>query len=62
MSLKSVLNSSNSVDPDKMQCLVAFHLGLHCLPKYKFKGVFSIQRVNREKNNINELWKVETAD
>ena len=56
------LNSANSVDPDKMQFLVAFHVGLHCLPKYPFKGVSSIQRVNREKNYINELWKVEIAD
>ena len=26
----------NSVDLDKVLTLVAFHLGLHCLPKYQF--------------------------
>ena len=25
---------ANSVDPDEMQHTAAFHLGLHCLPKY----------------------------
>ena len=25
---------ANSVDPDEMSPCVAFHLGLHCLPKY----------------------------
>ena len=27
---------ANSADPDEMQHNVAFHLGLHCLPKYPF--------------------------
>ena len=30
--------SSNSVDPDKMPLYAAFHLGLHCLQKYSFRG------------------------
>ena len=28
----------NSVDPDEMPHSVAFHLGLHCLPKHMFTG------------------------
>ena len=27
-----------SVDPDEMQHFAAFHLGLHCLQKYSFRG------------------------
>ena len=29
---------ANSVDLDEMQHHAAFHLGLHCLPKYLFRG------------------------
>ena len=29
---------ANSVDPDEMPHSVAFHQGLHCLPKYLFMG------------------------
>ena len=36
--LKVVLILANSEDPDDMQQYAAFHLGLHCLPKYLFKG------------------------
>ena len=28
---------ANSADPDEMQHDAAFHLGLHCLPKYPFR-------------------------
>ena len=28
----------NSVDPDEMPHYAAFHLGLHCLSKYPFRG------------------------
>ena len=28
----------NSSDSDEMQHHAAFHLGLHCLPKYSFSG------------------------
>ena len=37
LSLNIVFVSANSVDPDEMQHDMAFHLGLHCLPKYAFK-------------------------
>ena len=37
LSLKIVLTSANSEDPDEMQHSAAFHLGLHCLPKYQFR-------------------------
>ena len=30
--------SVNSVDPDEMPHKAAFHLGLHCFPKYPFRG------------------------
>ena len=33
MSLKIVFTSANSAGPDEMPPWVAFHLGLHCLPK-----------------------------
>ena len=38
LSLKIVLIIANSVDSDEMQHNAAFHLGLHCLPKYLFRG------------------------
>ena len=30
---------ANSADPDEMPPYAAFHLGLHCLPKYLFTGI-----------------------
>ena len=30
---------ANSAGPDEMQHCAAFHLGLHCLPKYPFWGL-----------------------
>ena len=38
LSLKLVLTLANSADPDEMQHTAAFHLGLHCLSKYPFRG------------------------
>ena len=38
LSLKIVLTTAKSVDTDEMPHFVAFHLGLHCLPKYLFRG------------------------
>ena len=38
MSLKNDLTSAKSVDPDEMPFYVTFHLGLHFLPKYPFRG------------------------
>ena len=38
LSLKVVLILPNSTDPDEMQHYAAFHLGLHCLSKYPFRG------------------------
>ena len=38
LSLKFVLILANSADPDEMHLYAAFHLGLHCLPKYPFRG------------------------
>ena len=36
--LKIFFTFTNSVDPDEMQYYASFHLGLHCLPKYLFRG------------------------
>ena len=30
---------TNSADSDEMQHYAAFHLGLHCLQKYSFRGL-----------------------
>ena len=38
MSPKDILILANSTDHDEMQHNAAFHLGLHCLPKYPFMG------------------------
>ena len=40
-----------------MLLIAAFHLGLHCLPKYPFR-VFSIQRVNEESFHVNGVSKI----
>ena len=34
--LNSNFALANSVDPDEMQQHAAYHVGLHCLPKYPF--------------------------
>ena len=36
--MKVVLILKKSADPDEMQHHAAFHMGLHCLPKYPFRG------------------------
>ena len=38
LSLNVVLILANSADPDEMQHYAAFLLGLHFLPKYRFRG------------------------
>ena len=39
MSLNIVLILASSADPDEITPhYAAFHLGLHCLPKYLFRG------------------------
>ena len=38
LSLKIDFALANSADLDKMLPYAAFHLGLHCLPKYLFTG------------------------
>ena len=35
---EGVVIKANSADPDETQQHAAFHLGLHCLPKYLFWG------------------------
>ena len=39
LTLEIILIIANSGDPDEMQHCAAFHLGLHCLPKYPFRGL-----------------------
>ena len=36
--MKFVLILENSADPDEMQHYAAFHLALHCLQEYPFRG------------------------
>ena len=36
--LKIFFTLTNSVNPDEMQHTAAFHLGLHCLQMYSFRG------------------------
>ena len=43
ISLKIVFALANSVDTDEMQHYVAFHRGLHCLPKYAFRSHWYIK-------------------
>ena len=38
LSMKIVLILANGEGSDEMQHYAAFHLGLHCLPKYPFRG------------------------
>ena len=38
ISLKIDFVVANSADPDEMSHYAAFHLGLHCLPKYLFRS------------------------
>ena len=41
LSLKIDFVSANSEDPDEMPHNAAFHLDLHCLPNYLFRGLRS---------------------
>ena len=34
---------ANNVDPYEMPHCVPFHMGLHCLPKYSFRGFWFTQ-------------------
>ena len=36
--MKIIFILAKSAGPDEMQHIMAFHLGLHCLPKYPLKG------------------------
>ena len=38
LTLKIIFVLAKSVDPDEMPHYAAFHLGLHCLPKYAFRS------------------------
>ena len=38
-SLKIDFILANNADPNEMLPYVAFHLGLHCLPKYMFTSI-----------------------
>ena len=37
---------TNSEDPDEMPHYAAFHLGLHCLPRYPFRGGFECELIS----------------
>ena len=46
-----------SVDPDEMQHYAAFHLGLHYLQKYSFRGS-QRQRVFLQHSSCNQLFSI----
>ena len=52
MCLKIVLIFANSTDSDEMLPYAAYHLGLHCLPKYLFTDKVSVSRMKRVKHSI----------
>ena len=41
LSPKIVLTSASSANPDEMPPYVAFHLALHCLPKYLLTDILN---------------------
>ena len=45
--LKIFITFTNIEDQGEMQHYAAFHLGLHCLQKYLFRGFSEFQRVKR---------------
>ena len=49
-SLLAVFILANSVDPDEMWCFAAFHLGLHCLPKYEGHPISSLTMASYLRN------------
>ena len=51
LSLKAALILANSAGPDEMQHHAAFHLGLHCLPKYPFRGIQRVNKVDLSKDD-----------
>ena len=53
LSLKIYFVPANSADPDEMPHDAAFHLGLHCLPKYQFWGVSGLKGLNMHVNLSN---------
>ena len=46
-SVKIVLASVKNEDPKGMQHYASFHLGLHYLPKYPFRGFKNINQAGR---------------
>ena len=46
LSLKVIVTLTNIADPGEMQHYAAFHLGLHCLPKYPFRGFRYTQMIS----------------
>ena len=50
-SLKIHFVLANNADPDEMLHNAAFHLGLHCLPKY-VKGISGPKRVNNVQTEV----------
>ena len=46
-SLKILFVLAYTTDPDEISHYAAFHLGLHCLPKYRFREVSGTQKVNK---------------
>ena len=45
---------TNSADPDQMQYYAAFHLALHCSPKYPLRG-FQYTKGLKQKKKTGEI-------
>ena len=50
--MKIFFTFKNCVDPDEMQHYAAFHLGLHCLQKYSFRGFPSAKVLIQYKSSV----------
>ena len=56
--LVSLFTFTDSADPDEMQHYAAFHLGLHCLQKYSFRGSPNTKKlkIKKTKTKIDPSW------
>ena len=50
LSMKIIFTLTNIAEPAEMPNFVAFHLGLHCLPKYAFGSLQLYKGLKRDKH------------
>ena len=56
MSLRVALILASSEDPAEMQQYAAFHLAIHCLPKYPFWGFQTASMENPPIHGRADVW------